>query len=62
MVVGIVVTCVFIAASDDLKIMTMKMERMLSRVVVVQDKVDDIAFIQDEGVGIVAIYSGVCGS
>ena len=61
----VVVTGTVGAAGDDLEIVTVQMERMLSRVVVVQDNVHNLIFVKDESIGVRAInaYIGsICSS
>lgn len=59
------VTCTIGAAGNDLKIVTVQMERMLSRVVIVQDNVHNLIFVKDVSVGVRAINAcigSICAS
>lgn len=59
------VTCTVGAARDDLEIMTVQMERVLSRVIIVQDNVHNLIFVKDVSVGVRAINAcigSICAS
>lgn len=59
------VTCTVCTAGDDLEIVTVQMERMLSRVVIVQDNVHNLILVKDESVGVRAINArigSICAS
>lgn len=51
---------VLVGAVDDLEVVAVQMERVLARVVVVDDNLDDLALVQDEGarVGPVDVNGG----
>ena len=59
-VVGVESACFFGGAGDDLEGVAMKMEGVLSRVVVIENDFDDLILGEDEGVGVVAVDQGVC--
>ena len=66
MVVRIVVPSVFFGSPDDLEVVSMKMERMLPGVIVVQNNLYYLTIFEDESVSIAAVYnrirSGISGS
>ena len=59
MIVRIVEPSICLGSPDDLEIMAVQMERMLSGVVVIQDDFNDLALLEDESVGITAVYYGI---
>ena len=46
---------------DDLELVAVEVERVLSRVVVVEDDLDDLVVVEDELVGVGAVDEGVGG-
>lgn len=54
-----VVAAVVVAAGDGLEGVTVEVEGVSACVVVVDDDVDDVVFLQDEGVGVGAVDVGV---
>ena len=59
MIVRVIVPSVFFGSPDDLEVVSMKMERMLPSIVVVQDNFYNLALLKDESVGITAVYRGI---
>lgn len=62
MIVRVIVPSVFFGSPDDLEIVSMKMERMLSGIVVVQYNLYNLTLLKDEGVSITAVYHGIRSS
>lgn len=50
---------IFFRSPDNLEVVSMKMERMLACVVIVQDDFYDLAVLEDESVRIAAVYYGI---
>jgi hypothetical protein len=59
MVVRVVMPSIFFRSPDNLEVVSMKMERMLACVVIVQDDFYDLAVLEDESVRIAAVYYGI---
>lgn len=60
-VAGIVVACVLGASGDDLERVPVEMEWVFPCVVVVQDDVDNVSFLEDESVRVGPVYRWVAG-
>jgi len=56
---GVVDACFVFAAVDDLKGVTVEVERVFSRVIVVQDDFDDLVGFEDKLVGVGAVDGGI---
>lgn len=56
---GVVEAGVVVAAVDDLKRVAVEMEGMFSRVVIVEDDLDDLVVAEDELIGMGAVDEGV---
>lgn len=52
MISRIEVTCVLIAAVDDLECMAMQMERVLPLVIIVQNNIHNAILVQNERIGV----------
>lgn len=52
MIVSIIVSCILLASGNDLECMSVHVEWVFSGIVIVQDQVDNVALVEDEGVGI----------
>lgn len=56
------VEAVFLRSSlDDLEVMSVQMERMLARIVVVQHDLDNVHFVKDERIRVGAVDGTICG-
>lgn len=62
MVVRVVVPSIFFRSPDDLEVVSVKMKRMLPGVVIIQDDFYDLTVLEDESIGIAAVYYSIRGS
>jgi hypothetical protein len=53
------VSSVFFGSPDNLEVVSMKMERMLPGIVVVQYNLYNLTLLKDESVGITAVNRGI---
>ncbi|RJE18951.1 hypothetical protein PHISCL_08720 [Aspergillus sclerotialis] len=60
-VIGIVMTCVLLSSGNDLKLMPVKMKRMCSCIVIIQNYVNDVALVEDKGICVLPINCRICG-
>ena len=61
MVIRVVVSGVFIAAKDGLECVSVQMKGMTAGIVVVDCYFNDLAFLEDERVGIFAVDARIVG-
>lgn len=54
-------TRVLLAPGDDLELVPVEVERVRSRVVIVQHDINDIALVEGEAVRVLPVYSDICG-
>lgn len=59
MVVRVIVPSIVFRSPDDLEVVSVKVERMLPGVVVVQDNLNYLALLEDESMSVAAVYHGV---
>lgn len=62
MVVRVVVPSILFRSPDDLEVVSMKMERMLPGVIIIQDDLYDLTVLKDESVCIATIDYGIRSS
>lgn len=58
MIARIEVTSIVFATVDDLKVMSVKMERMLASIIVVEYNLNDLVFVKHKSIGVGAIDLG----
>ena len=61
MAIGIEMTNVLLAPSDQLELVPVEVERVRPCVVIVQNDINDIALVELEAVRVLPVYSDVCG-
>lgn len=60
-IAGVIVAPVIVTPHNSLKVVSVQMERMLARIVIVQDDLYNLVFFQDVAVGVAAIDGHVRG-
>jgi len=60
-VARIVQPSVFIIPLDDLEVVSMQMERVLSGILVVENNFDDLIFLENESICITSVYRDIIG-